>query len=261
MILPGSYANGFAPRDGEPLYPSLWHGCVGAWAPCLGPTGATLRDWSGFKNHCTITNATLGTLWTPRAGKHAITTDGVNDLVEATVPQISGSTGITLSGWVWRSSGNWGFGFGGVVNTARMNFLMFSNVLYASVPGASTAYSEIATSAVGMNHYTMQFTASSFARIWINGIEQNVTVTGAGGASATGSGMTTFWIGREIANGYQIGSYVDVMVHNRRLSSSEIKLLATRPGIAYEPAPRRRASVAVAASFNRRRRLLVGAGS
>jgi hypothetical protein len=137
---------------------------------------------------------------------------------------------------------------------------VFSNVLYASVPGAGAAYSEVATTRTGLNHYAMQYRANASTQIWINGVAQSVTVTGNGGASATGSGMTTFWIGREIANGYQIGSYVDLAVHNRLLSNNEIKTLAMRPGIAYELAPRRRSSVQVAA-FNRRRRLLVGAGS
>lgn len=56
MILPGRYANGFAPRDGQPLYPELWKGCVGAWNPGLGVTGLTLRDQSGFGRHGTLTN-------------------------------------------------------------------------------------------------------------------------------------------------------------------------------------------------------------
>jgi hypothetical protein len=56
------------------------------------------------------------------------------------------------------------------------------------------------------------------------------------------------------------GSVCDFMVFPWLLSDAEKRILALRPGVAYELAPRRRASVQVAA-FNRRRRLLIGAGS
>jgi hypothetical protein len=72
MILPGTYQNGFAPRDGSPLYPELWRGCVGAWNPGLGPTGLTLRDWSGYGNHGTLTNITAQNCWKISEGRHAM---------------------------------------------------------------------------------------------------------------------------------------------------------------------------------------------
>jgi hypothetical protein len=72
MILPGTYANGFAPRDGEPLFPELWRGCVGAWNPGLGPTGTRLYDWSAFKNHGTLTNITAQNCWKISEGQHAM---------------------------------------------------------------------------------------------------------------------------------------------------------------------------------------------
>lgn len=261
MILPASYHEGFAPRDGRPLYPELWCGCVGAWAPCLGPSGSTVRDWSPYKNNCDITLAALETFWGPKGGRVAITTDGANDLVQSVVPQISGLTVLTLSGWVWRSSGNWCFGFGGTSSAARLNLLMFSNIIYASVPGSATNYASVESTHVGLNHYAMQYIAGAAAKIWINGIQQNVANNGNGGSSITGAGITTFWAGREIANGYQPGSYLDMTVHNRLLADAEIKCLSRRPGIAYEIAPRRRSSVQVVAGFNRRRRLLIGASN
>jgi hypothetical protein len=61
--------------------------------------------------------------------------------------------------------------------------------------------------------------------------------------------------------GYEYSSFLvdDVRIYNRVLSRNEITLLASRRGIAYDLAPRRRA--ALVAGFNRRRRLLVGAHS
>ena len=89
MILPASYLNGFAPRDGQPLYPSLWTGCVGAWNPGLGPTGLVLRDQSGFSRHGTLTN---GPTFAASGGKYAMSFDGVDDY--ATVSSLN-LTGIT----------------------------------------------------------------------------------------------------------------------------------------------------------------------
>ena len=99
MILPGSYANGFAPRDGQPLYPELWRGCVGAWNPGLGPTGLTLRDWSGFGNHGTLTNMELDTDWTPSQGKWSLALDGTNESVLCGGGTFFQLQTLTLSSW------------------------------------------------------------------------------------------------------------------------------------------------------------------
>jgi hypothetical protein len=55
-----------------------------------------------------------------------------------------------------------------------------------------------------------------------------------------------------VVGGGHNGFIGDIGVYNRALSPNEIRLLASRPGIAYELAPRRRSSVAVAASTSRR---------
>jgi hypothetical protein len=55
------------------------------------------------------------------------------------------------------------------------------------------------------------------------------------------------------------GQLLELRLYNRAISSAEHRLLAVRPGISHELAPRRRSSSAV--QFNRLRRLLVGASS
>jgi hypothetical protein len=37
--------------------PSLWQGCVGAWAPCLGPTGFKVTDYSPYKKNATMSGS------------------------------------------------------------------------------------------------------------------------------------------------------------------------------------------------------------
>jgi hypothetical protein len=57
------------------------------------------------------------------------------------------------------------------------------------------------------------------------------------------------------------GSLSDMRIYNRQLSPQEIALLAMRPGIAYEMAPRRRSGLS--AGFRAhwvRRSLIVGGG-
>lgn len=56
-----SYTQGFARNAAESAYPNLWKGLAGLWLPALGPTGLTLHDPSGYKNHGTITGATWDT--------------------------------------------------------------------------------------------------------------------------------------------------------------------------------------------------------
>ena len=70
-----------------PLYPELWRGCVGAWSPSLGPTGVTLRDWSGYARHFALTNMDAGTDWVASGGRYALDLDGTNDYLLAPTPK------------------------------------------------------------------------------------------------------------------------------------------------------------------------------
>jgi len=70
----------FATGD-DSAYPELWDGCVGAWAPCLGPTGLRLHDMGGRANWGTLTNMDAATDWVVDGGKYALDFDGVNDYV------------------------------------------------------------------------------------------------------------------------------------------------------------------------------------
>jgi hypothetical protein len=95
--------------------------------------------------------------------------------------------------------------------------------------------------------------------IYINGKLSNGTLSG----SSTGN-FNTFQplaIGMLGTNtfGPLDGMVDDVWYYHRELSPKTHELLASRRGIAYELAPRRRSSSAV--QFNRRRRLLIGASS
>ena len=255
MILPASYSNGFAPRDGQPLYPGLWRGCVGAWDPGLGPTGLTLRDCSGFGRHGTMTNMDAAGDWVVSGGRYALEFDATNDHVTGLSPQ---NLALALSWSVWFRPVS---GFNQLIGQGDGN----GTGLYFSADTATGAYwypvlGPLGTLRLGVWQHLCGTFDGLTAILYLNG--RQIGATGSWGRS---NSSTSLEIGRVNfggtfyydGNGRQIG---DIRRYNRALSPIEVCLLASRRGIAYELAPRRRSSSAVAA-FNRRRRLLLGASN
>lgn len=74
----------------ESAYPELWDGVVGAWAPCLGPTGLRLHDLSRRANWGTLT-AMDTSAWVIRDGQYALRFNAgdTNDRVIVTNPALS----------------------------------------------------------------------------------------------------------------------------------------------------------------------------
>jgi len=260
MILPG-YANGFAPRDGQPLYPSLWRGCVGAWAPCLGPTGVTLRDWSAFKNNGTLTNMDPGTdLVTGQKG-YELDFDGSNDQIAFANSDPLNITNAVLSISCHLTVLSGGGGTEYFISKANsLSNLQYAFGLNSGLARFFVGGFELSGSHTIVNgqpvHFAMTCNGASMA-IYRNGILLASTSSRSGTQTSTSSlviGQLGFF------STFFRGRCADVMVWNRQLNAKEVAVVARRPGIAYELAPRRRSSVQVAA-FNRRRRLLVGAGS
>jgi len=71
VIIP-SYQNGFAPRDGEPIYPGSRKGLVFNWHGPLGVTGTTAFDTSGYDNDGTLTNMDPAADWVMTANGWAL---------------------------------------------------------------------------------------------------------------------------------------------------------------------------------------------
>ena len=98
MIDNPSYQD-FSTRD-DSAYPELWDGCVGAWAPCLGPTGTRLHDNSGRQNWGTLTNMDAATDWVVDGGHYALDFDGTNDYVSIGKSDVYLTSGpISICGW------------------------------------------------------------------------------------------------------------------------------------------------------------------
>lgn len=259
MITCPQYRTGFyAPkRGGVPLYPELWRGCVGAWAPCLGPTGLTLRDWSGFENHGTLTNGPVSGV---SGGQQAITFDGSNDSVDATFASPSlGVLPFTISVWCRFTTP-----IGSFKSVVTIGHHPASQWLLCCVePGGKFQLQMF--NGIG-NPYISSTTTPTVDR-WYHFVcmrrnnQLLLFIDGRNEASMTDSTSIANQPILTIGNfsGYSSswpGQISDVMVHRTAITNSQVRLLASRPGIAYELAPRRTHKVS---SGNRRRRFLIGA--
>lgn len=259
MILPASYSNGFAPRDGQPLYPELWRGCVGAWAPCLGPSGLTLRDWSGYANHGTLTNG-------PSWGPSFLSFDGTNDsVVSERNTGLIGSQLKTVTGWVKLTAtpplGTATILNMGIANTGGSAFEALINTTNVTLHSYGAGNAAASVTVNTLNNWIFFAIGNTDARdgfVFANGLRVTGTYS-----SSFGHPSTTMKIGGPPSFSgfnYFTGQISEIRVYARALSDSVLNVLATRRGIAYELAPRRRYVESIA-SFNRRRRLLLGASN
>ena len=217
-----------ARRKDEAEYPQLWDGLVGAWYPGAGPSGTRLYDFSGRDNHGTLTN---GPVWGTSTGRQALSFDASDDFVSVN----STATQTSMSFWIyslgspdryiidWRT--------GGGANA----FLYRSGTLF---PSSGTCYVN------GIQSTTLP--VNVWSSVVINGINSTLSTTPV--RIGSHNSITGFCMSSSIA---------DMMWFSRQLSVGEINLLARRPGIAFELAPRRFYSLPPSSA--RLRRILTGA--
>ena len=105
LLIP-SYKAGFARNAAESAYPNRWKDLVGLWAPCLGPTGVTLRDQGRFQNHGTLTNMAPATDWAVTDKGYALNFDGNDQWVIAGPQSFQTDTPITVLCWHRTTDGN-----------------------------------------------------------------------------------------------------------------------------------------------------------
>jgi hypothetical protein len=278
MILPGTYANGFAPRDGEPLFPELWRGCVGAWNPGLGPTGLTLSDWSPYKNHGTLTNMDPGTDWVASQGRYALDFDGINDFVPLGTTNLLGLTrsslSATVSFWVYprtttRNAYIADWNSGGSVERIRIEMSGFNisagriggNVLYEG--GLAPVQTSSAPALNTWHHISITGSGSGMVLYWNGRLDSTESGGGAaqyrGGLSASANRVTLGRAG-EANLLYANALLDDVVIHNYAITPEINRILASRRGIAYEMAPRSWSAQQIAAYRARYYSQVIGGG-
>ncbi len=255
MILPASYSNGFSPRDGQPLYPSLWTGCVGAWNPGLGPTGLTLRDWSGFGRNGTLTNMEPSSDWTPSLGKYALDF-ATDDYVS--VPFIYSPMPFSVSLWAFSRNATtnqavFSIGASGSANPFFViNFRgdLSGDPVVAQMRGNDALSNTWATfTGYSINtwyHITAEFISASSRQVFVNAVQGTADTT-----THTIETLNQTAIGclnRTTPGVFHNGGIDDVRLYSRLLSQKEKQALSSRRGIAYELAPRRRSRAVVITS-------------
>lgn len=263
----GTYYSGFAPRDGQPRYPQLWRGCVGAWAPCLGPSGLVLRDWSGYRNNGTLTNMVADSDWVIDGGFYCLDVDGSNDTVSIPDGTQYGSSDIGYGGWVKKRSSS----EGGYLISKNNDGTNSGPSILLGASGALTVHANtffVTTSAA--------YTATEWAHIWVNFRSLVIEVYYNGvlrDTSTARTGIGTSWpntipivigsrIGSSVAAAQLDGQLDDVRWYNRALHPTEIQMLASRRGIAYEMDRVTRHTPEQAAAAIRKRYLtLLGVGN
>lgn len=258
-MIKGSYHNGFAPRDMAPMHPGLWRQCVGAWEPGLGPAGATLFDWAGKKRNGVLTNATLSTAWANNVG-WSFVGSGTNSYVDASLvdADITGLSQCTLCFWVNRVASQNSAVMRGTVGR-RFGALWFTdNRIYACCESTTSSYVYFLASATGWRHVAMIYDGSLSGaekiRVAIDGVdlaaEGNLNTSSIPSSLAAPStiGMS---IGADRATSgglYSPHAYDGIRIYSRVLDASELRLLASRRGIAYES--HRRPPRYIASGFN-----------
>jgi len=264
MSIPGSYANGFAPRDGQPLLPELWRGCDFAVAPLLGPTGNTLRDWAGRSNNGTLTNMDTGSDWIIFNGRHALDFGAGDDLVKCSSTSIGniGAANCTIGMWAVLPDASV---FGSMINKRQGSgtFQQWSitqgnlNTSFASVSNKKVAaFFYLSGSVSGSQHVvTVSDVADGKLHCIVvrrrNGVSPEIFIDGVN-VAVTVIGATTTNINTDSTEPMRLGAVNDASaaplaftllearVWNYAKSDSLIRAFSQRPGIAYELAPRRR---------------------
>ena len=264
-----SYKQGFAPRDGRAAHENLWKGCVGAWHPGLGPSGLTLRDWSGYRRHGTLVGMDPATDWVVSGGKHALDFDGDDDFIEfgsiaATSPLALSGGRMSISAWIRPVLT--GDDFQRIIDkstagNATNGYILYLNqttwkIAFTADNAVSQTIANVAPAANTWSHIGVSKADGVAAKIYLNGKETGYDSTDTTNIPAAAAGMRFGSWNHSTVREYK-GQIAEIGMWSRVLTPNEFRLLARRPGIAYELAPR--CSYASPSTTNRRRRLLIGA--
>lgn len=251
--LPGSYQQGFAPRDFEPRFPELWRGRYLAWNPSLGSTGLVLREWAGCQKHGVLSNMTAVSAWT--IGRPALefthTTGPSRQAVE--IPSSASVKGFEIAAislWINLKSppsANSGIYYESTSTDTLSRFSVFqttsNDIGFAcrdTASGSAFLLSTAATSGQWLHVVGQYNSLSDLMSLWING-SLVATNTAAKGPLHNSDPAAQIAIGAFTQNttpGNQSSCNAlvdDLAIYRRELHPTEILTLAQRRGISYEP--------------------------
>ncbi len=253
--VPPSYAQGYACDSREALYPDLWIGCIGAWAPCLGPTNRTLFDVTGQHN-LTLTGFTANTIqnaWkaepgtspastsaTIQEGQYALNLNGSTDYAfNVNTRGFTGGTSMSWSAWMkTATAGQVNKYICSLPNASTTNGFDI-NVNLATV--RSLCATTAATSTLTSPSFTYAFTGwHHLATTW-DGRVHKLYIDGLLVAQGNLAGTLNVPLNQISIGGFSSGFVQsfgglidDVRLYDRGLEERDVIALATRRGISYE---------------------------
>lgn len=233
-----SYKGGFARYAAESEAPELWRGLVGAWLPFLGPTGLTLRDWSGRHTHGTLI-AMAPDDWVVDGEGYAL--DFLTDDSVVMGQALSGYP-FSLTAWVCWDDVN---------EDTVVSVSAGSNAYYHAIMGLNSFIARTYSSGGGVDDadYNVIPTAGQWyflVGVWASASSRKIYVDGGfkaehtGTASAVGTAVTKIGVTADSTPfGYLNGRVSSVCAYNRILTDAEIAWLYRDPHamwrIAYAP--------------------------
>lgn len=228
-IVEPTIANGYARGPGESVTPHLWPD-AGAWASGLGPTGATLFDVSGRRNHGTLTN---GPTWVVSEGRYALDFLAASSRYVALgqIPNVVGSSTLTVSAWLNRASASDIIALGRYKINTRVSLQAWSDgFLYWVVDtGTASAFYRLSDTSVGWFHLAFVFDGSlaiaSRIRAFLNGKLAAGTTVFTPPTTIPAYGSDEFRIGVMNSTVYSTGKVDDFFVDSRAFADAEIKQL------------------------------------
>jgi hypothetical protein len=216
-----------------------------------------LIDRSGYGNHGTLTNMDAGTDWVGSRYGWALDLDGSDDFVSITDNDaLSGLSTMTISAWVniralpaaslgqrmWIATKGAlaNFEWELSVNAFRDTFIPFGRYCFTAYNLDASILiqrgSNTAASAGAWQHIVATLSSRSVAPdVYFNGVLDNGGSAVEGTATA-GNGTANVDIGRRGATENRFNGLIDdLRIYNRALTPTEIRLLATEPGIGLKP--------------------------
>ncbi len=231
----------YASNAREARYPHLWAGRVFGVCPSVqGPAGLNVYDLSGRGNRLTLQNVDVSTAWNRSNGLVSVLLDGSNDYASTatTVGTALGAvTGFTTSGWVNLASVSPNQGVMSISNLAsnqgQLSLLTASGTTYLRINNAGYSKSDSGGfSANSWTHFAITYNGATVGA-YFNG-KKNAALSGAYTSTVDFSGLPLH-LGVYFSTSFVANMrFDDVAAYNRGLTEGEIRLLATRRGIAYE---------------------------
>jgi len=236
-----SYHQGLAHGPGESAYPGSWKGLVGAWVMSFGPTGGTLRDVSGYKNHGTLQNMDLANDWAignnDRIPGYVLTFDeseGNNSVdmlgTDTGILAISGE--ITVSIWAKQATTATPQRMFTKYNTTSGNtdwiFTWWSDSLIywtVSVDGVSDDLQISTTNTWSdttiWHHFVAVYVPGTLMQIWVDGVLEKEETTSIPVSMNTGGGFVN--MAKAVGDTNEFGGELNNgRIFNRALNVSEI---------------------------------------